>query len=267
MSRMSKPIAVTMGDAAGIGPEIVVKLLAMDDLPCRPLIIGDVEILRQTSARLKLPVEIAEVDDVTQATPRTGMADVLSVRPPLGDPQLGRVDAACGQAAFDFVAAAIQLAPPGQISAIVTAPIHKEALAAAGIRYPGHTEILADLGGAPDCAMMLANEELRVVLVTIHCSLRDAIEQAGYDAQLRTIRLAQTGTQAFGIDKPRIAVAGINPHAGEGGLFGREEIDIIAPAVAAARTEGLDVTGPAAGRYRVHAGQAGQVRCCCGAVS
>jgi 4-hydroxythreonine-4-phosphate dehydrogenase len=247
MNHLAKPIAVTMGDAAGIGPEIVLKLLAMDDLPCRPIIIGDPGVLQAAADQLQLPLRVHEIDELAGAKRQLGVADILQVRPPLAQPPLGTVDARCGQAAFDYVKAAIALARSGEISAIVTAPIHKEALAAAGIRYPGHTEILADLGGASDCAMMLVNDELRVVLVTIHFALRDAILKADYHAQLRTIRLAHEGTRSFGIKNPRIAVAGLNPHAGEGGLFGREEIEIIAPAVAKARAEGLDVSGPCPG--------------------
>ena len=127
---------------------------------------------------------------------------------------------------------------------IVTAPINKEAMACAGIRYPGHTEILAEYGGAERVAMMLANDDIRTVLVTIHMSLRQAIEQADFEAQMVAIRLAHRGGQALGIAVPRVAVAGLNPHAGEGGLFGDEEIRIIAPAIAAARAEGIAASGP-----------------------
>ena len=143
--------------------------------------------------------------------------------------------------------AGIKLANSGAAAGIVTAPIHKEALLAAGLKYPGHTEILAELGGTDRVAMMLANDEIRTGLVTIHCSLKDAIERATYQAQMDAIRLAAEGTRALGIANPRVAVAGLNPHAGEGGLFGREEIEIIAPAIAAARQEGIDVSGPWSG--------------------
>jgi 4-hydroxythreonine-4-phosphate dehydrogenase len=160
----------------------------------------------------------------------------------------GQVSAAAGQMAYDSILLAISLAKAGRVSGIVTAPIHKEALAKAGIHFPGHTEILEHHSNVRDSggrvAMMLANDVLRVVLVTIHVSLRDAIDQADMAAQLRAIRLAEHGCHAFGIGAPRIAVAGLNPHAGEGGLFGREEIEVIAPAIAKAREEGIDVSGP-----------------------
>jgi len=140
--------------------------------------------------------------------------------------------------------AAIDLAKAGRIAAMVTAPINKEALSAAGIDYPGHTEILADFGGAQSSAMMLANDELRVVLVTIHCSLREAIERITIESELSAIRLAHDGTRQFGIAHPRVAVAGLNPHAGESGLFGREEIEVVAPAIAQAKALGIDASGP-----------------------
>lgn len=159
-------------------------------------------------------------------------------------PPVGEVSPISGKAAFDAVIAGIQAARAGSVSAIVTAPINKEALSIAGIRYLGHTEILADYGGAKRVAMMLANDVIRTVLVTIHTSLRSAIEQADFDAQLAAIRLAHQGARALGIETPRIAVAGLNPHAGEGGLFGDEEIRIIAQAIKVAQSEGITVSGP-----------------------
>ncbi len=159
-------------------------------------------------------------------------------------PAFGEVSAASGKAAYDAIASAIEHALDGSVSGIVTAPIHKEALFAAGIRHPGHTEILADHSGAERVAMLLGNDEIRVVLVTIHCSLADAIKGADFDAQMSAIRLAHEGAAALGFENPRVAVAGLNPHAGEGGLFGREEIEIISPAIKASRAAGINVSGP-----------------------
>jgi 4-hydroxythreonine-4-phosphate dehydrogenase len=157
---------------------------------------------------------------------------------------MGRVQSEAGAAAGLCITAAAELALCGAVGAIVTAPIHKEALAAAGIGFPGHTEMLqAAAGGAP-VRMMLANDELRVVLVTIHLALRRAIAQLDFDAVLQTLRIAHRSASAWGQAAPRIAVAGLNPHAGEGGLFGDEEVRFIAPAVAAARAEGIDARGP-----------------------
>ncbi|HNJ84478.1 MAG TPA: 4-hydroxythreonine-4-phosphate dehydrogenase PdxA, partial [Piscinibacter sp.] len=161
---------------------------------------------------------------------------------------LGRIDARAGAAAARCIEQAVALVRGGAAAGIVTAPIHKEALAAAGITFPGHTEMLqalaTDGGTPPPVRMMLANEELRTVLVTIHVSLRRAIEGITFDAVLETIRIAHAASARWGQPAPRIAVAGLNPHAGEGGLFGDEEIRIIAPAIAAARAEGIAASGP-----------------------
>ena len=238
------PIAVTMGDPAGIGPEIVAKLVAMADLPARPIVVGDVGVMQRAAQSYGGGQDIREIASVDEVSPSPGVIEVLQAGSPLDAPPLGKVDATCGQAAFDAVRLAINLAKAGEISAIVTAPINKEALSAAGILYPGHTEMLADFGGAQKVAMMLANESLRVVLVTIHCSLREAIERITFDSVSEAIKLAHDGTRQFGIERPRVAVAGLNPHAGEGGLFGREEIEVIAPAIALAREAGIDVSGP-----------------------
>ena len=162
---------------------------------------------------------------------------------------LGRIDGRNGAAAARCIEAAVRLVMAGEAQAIVTAPIHKEALAAASVPYPGHTEMLQALAATPGSApppvrMMLANEELRVVLVSIHVALRQAIDAVTFDAVLQTVQIAHQAAAAWGQTRPRIAVAGLNPHAGEGGLFGDEEIRFIAPAVQAARAQGLDVQGP-----------------------
>lgn len=237
-------IAVTMGDPAGIGPEIVAKAWEQTTLPQRPIIIGDPEILTEVVEDLGLSYSIKSLDTIEQASFSQEQMEVLVVRERLGKIKPGAVDAHCGQAAFDYIAAAIRLAMEGHIQGIATAPIHKEAFAAANIHYPGHTEVLADLSGSPEIAMMLVNEDLRVVLVTIHCSLREAIERANFEAQVKTIQLAHKNALKFGIKHPKVAVAGLNPHAGEGGLFGCEEIEIIKPAIETAQKQGIDVSGP-----------------------
>lgn len=246
MGKDRKPLAITMGDPSGIGPEIVVKTL-MDPVIDRPvLVIGDPAVIERAIRFTGADLSCCVLEDVAGAG-RSGIGTMIDILP-AGDmtelPTIGAVRAASGKAAYDAVTAAIDLAKSGEIAGIVTAPLHKEALAAAGIHYPGHTEILADRGGAERVAMMLANDELRTVLVTIHCSLRDAIDRADFEAQMAAIRLAHQGCLSIGIEKPRIAVAGLNPHAGEGGLFGREEIEVITPAISAAVAEGLNVTGP-----------------------
>ncbi|MFY0611277.1 MAG: 4-hydroxythreonine-4-phosphate dehydrogenase PdxA [Hyphomicrobiaceae bacterium] len=241
---MKQPIAITMGDAAGIGPEITLKLLADDALAGRPIVIGDLGILARTARQLNLPLDVTQIAQPSDATGAPGTVEVIAAGAPLDHIEQGEVSAACGAAAFAYIRKAIELANAGDIDAIVTAPIHKEALSAGGVPYPGHTEMLADFGGATSTAMMLANDHLRVVLVTIHCALRDAIDRITIETEMSAIRLAHHGVRSFGIAAPRVAVAGLNPHAGEGGLFGREDIEIIAPAIAKAKAEGIDASGP-----------------------
>jgi 4-hydroxythreonine-4-phosphate dehydrogenase len=160
------------------------------------------------------------------------------------DVALGRVDARAGRAAYDYVVAAIAAALAGKVAAIATAPINKESLKLAGVPYPGHTEMLADHTGTDDYAMMLFNNELRVIMVTVHVSLSQAIAQLSMERELRIIRLADEAARRLGVASPRVAVAGLNPHAGENGLFGLEDLEIIAPAVVRARDEGIDCSGP-----------------------
>ena len=244
MTRSDVPMAITMGDPAGIGPEISLKVAGDPSLAQRPIIIGDPGHLKSVASELKLDIEIATINTPQLAVSAENRISVLPAGQLLKNVELGQVNGRCGQAAYDYIRKAIDLAKAGDISAIVTAPINKEALSAAGIKYPGHTEMLADFGGAVKSAMMLANDDLRVVLVTIHCSLREAIERIDKEAVMSAIQLAHDGTQQFGVVRPRVAVAGLNPHAGEGGLFGQEEIEIISPAIEEARLEGIDVTGP-----------------------
>ena len=245
------PILFTMGDACGIGPEIIAMAFARGQAPgCA--VLGDVAVMRRAAGWLGGALAVACIDDpadVDSVPPHT--VPVLQARGlPAGllAAPVGQVDARAGAAAAACIAQAVELARAGEVAAIVTAPIHKEALAAAGVPFPGHTEMLqalANPGGAPPAVrMMLANEQLRTVLVTIHMALREAIDGVTFDAVLETIRIAHRAAGSWGMPAPRIAVAGLNPHAGEGGLFGREEIETIAPAVQAACAEGIDARGP-----------------------
>ncbi|WP_394821370.1 4-hydroxythreonine-4-phosphate dehydrogenase PdxA [Pendulispora albinea] len=243
------PLAITMGDPAGIGPEIVAKLAASDRRPQTPfIVIGDSAILRRAIGIVGAELEVREArvaDGVLHFVWEEGILPVLQTGPSLPlDLPIGKVDARAGAASYAYVERAIDLALAGTISGIVTAPINKEAMRAAGIAYPGHTEILADRSGTRDFAMMLANDELRVLLVSIHVSLLEAIRQVTHESELRAMRLAKEACRAFGIEHPRVAVAGLNPHAGENGLFGGEDRDVIAPAIRAARGEGIDASGP-----------------------
>ena len=245
------PMALTMGDACGIGPEILAKLWRTP-LAAGCVVVGDVAVMRRAVAITGGGLAVARVAAAADAfsVPPACMAvlQVDSLPPDLLDAPLGRVDARAGRAAAASIETAARLAREGAVAAIVTAPIHKEALALAGVPYPGHTEMLQALawpaGEVKPVRMMLANNELRTVLVTIHLSLRDAIAAVTFDAVLETIRIAQRAAQGWGEARPRIAVAGLNPHAGEAGLFGDEELNIIQPAVEAARREGIDARGP-----------------------
>jgi 4-hydroxythreonine-4-phosphate dehydrogenase len=228
------PLLLTMGDACGIGPEILAKLW-QGQAPRDAVVVGDVAVLRRAVAATGGGLAVAHLqslDELDRVPPHC-----LPVWQPEGLPA-GRAEAPL------CIEAAVGLIQAGQASALVTAPIHKEALHAAGSSFPGHTEMLQALAGGPPVRMMLANEELRTVLVTIHCSLRDAIERVTRANVLETLRITGAALKLMGIAAPRIAVAGLNPHAGEGGLFGDEEIRHIAPAIADARAEGWDTTGP-----------------------
>ena len=244
-----KPLALTMGDACGIGPEILAKVFRDESAAVRgAFVLGDLAVMRRAAALTggMLPVAAIESPGDALACPR-GCLPVLQPRGLPGDlldAPLGRIDARAGAAAATCIRAAVDLALAGEVAAIVTAPIHKEALAAAGVGFPGHTEMLQAWSGAGAVRMMLANDELKTVLVTIHVALRRAIELVTFDAVLETLRIAHRAAASWGQGAPRVAVAGLNPHAGEGGLFGDEEIAIIAPAIAAARAEGIDATGP-----------------------
>ncbi|MCA3634425.1 MAG: 4-hydroxythreonine-4-phosphate dehydrogenase PdxA [Methylobacterium sp.] len=235
------PLAITMGDAAGIGPEIIARHFAAEK-PRDLIVVGDLAQMERAIRMIgaEIPVECVEGPIPAPA----GRMAVLPVGSLPADLPYGKVDARAGKLAYAAILAAIRLAKSEQVSGMVTAPIHKEALHAAGVPFPGHTEILAHETGTRDFGMMLADERLRVILVSIHVSLAEALRRVTQEAELRTIRLADQACHALGIAKPRIAVAGLNPHAGEGGLFGREEIEIIAPAIAEARSAGLDVHGP-----------------------
>lgn len=261
MPTPSQPLfAITQGDSAGIGPEIIAK--AFRDAPdtmrgC--FVVGDVATLRraaQCTVRPRVPeLPVAVLNNPQEAHDVPPRCLPVWQLPGLPGPQpFGEISALAGQAAANCVVWAARAALCGQIAGLITAPLHKEALHAAGVDYPGHTELLqaeaaAHIGVAlaqMPVRMMLASDELRTVLVSIHVSLREAIDAVTVDNVLQTLLITHTALQRSLGRAPHIAVAGLNPHAGEGGLFGREEIKYIAPAIAAARAQGLHVTGPLA---------------------
>ncbi len=248
MSQIFRPIiGITMGDAAGIGPEVIVKALAVREIYeiCRPLVIGDVKAIARAVKATRAAVKLRVVDDIHEAMFEFGILDVLDLKN-LDVPsiEVGTVNRASGRAAVEFVEKAVDLALNHDIHAIATAPLNKEAINLAGYHYQGHTEILAHLTNTRNYAMMLAAGNLRVIHVTTHVSLREACDLIDMERVLSIIVLAYDTLKTMGITDPRIAVSGLNPHAGESGLFGGEERDHIAPAVQEAIARGINVQGP-----------------------
>jgi 4-hydroxythreonine-4-phosphate dehydrogenase len=236
-----------MGDPAGIGPEIVVKALTHAKLrkECRLFVIGVAAVIQRAAEVLHVALPVRSVSSIEAVTGTEGVIEVYDLSNcSLEQLQIGKVSALAGRAAFDAVKAAITLAMEGRIDGVVTGPINKEAMALAGCRFPGHTEIFAHFTGASDVAMMLAEGNLRVVHVSTHLSLRQACDCVKRERVLRVIQLAHNACLQIGIPSPRIGVAGLNPHAGEGGLFGTEEREEILPAIQEARAQGMIVDGP-----------------------
>jgi 4-hydroxythreonine-4-phosphate dehydrogenase len=246
-----KPIAITIGDAAGIGPEIIVKAFCQAPeqfLNC--IVVGDKAVMQRA-----WQVVTAKTRPLPKPMPMQEGLSIQQVGGPLAQEQLpafGKISAIAGQLAADSITWATQAALRGEVSAIVTAPLHKEALALAGVKFPGHTEMLQALAAQHlhksieqlPVRMMLANRELKTVLVTIHQPLRQAIDAITVDSILETLRITHRAELASSGRAPHLAVAGLNPHAGEGGLLGREEMDIIQPAIQLAKAEGMHVSGP-----------------------
>ena len=242
-------IAITMGDAAGVGPEIIMKSLAHPELyqQCRPLVIGDSRRLEQAGniAGRQLRMHSLSPEEIAEARYEAGTVDCVDLHLIPGDLPWGKLSAKAGDAAFRYLETAAKLAMAGKAQAICTAPLNKEALHAGGHRFPGHTEILAHLTGTPEVSMMLSTPKLRVIHVTTHIGLIDAVAKIEPGLVERTIARGHQALVSAGIESPRIGVCGINPHAGENGLFGHgEEEQKIAPAVKACRERGWNVEGP-----------------------
>lgn len=244
----AKPlIAITMGDPAGVGPEVVLGALSDRRVraACRAVVVGDLRVLRQTAQDMNRKPQIRTVGRVSEVPEGGYVRHVLDLH--IADPASvppGRVNAGAGRAAAAYIAGAVALALSGAVDAIATAPINKEALRLACVPYPGHTEMLKALCGVGEVAMMLLHGNMRVSHVTTHLSVRDACAQITRARVLSVIRLTDAGLAQMGLSRRRIAVAGLNPHAGESGLFGAEEGEAIAPAIADAQGEGIDAVGP-----------------------
>lgn len=247
------PLVLSMGDPAGIGPELIARLWREHpDAVAGVVVAGDEACLRRAVAVAGGAVALRRLDALGGVSGIAGELPFVQAGAPLAPPTWGRISAAAGRAAADAITWGAREALAGRAAALVTAPIHKAALAAAGLPYPGHTELLQALAAGHagvrvdemPVRMMLASPHLRTVLVSIHVSLRQALDAVTRDNVLSTVRITAAHFARLGRPDVRIAVAGLNPHAGEEGLFGREEIDHIAPAVAQARAEGLAVSGP-----------------------
>jgi 4-phospho-D-threonate 3-dehydrogenase / 4-phospho-D-erythronate 3-dehydrogenase len=240
-------IAITMGDPAGIGPEIIMKALARPDVAaiCRPLVVGDAARLRAAGQIIGATLRVDALADAHDARYAEASVQCVNVRSLPDDLPFGRVSALAGEAAYRYIAEAVRIVEQGCAQAICTAPLSKEALHAAGRKFPGHTELLAHLTGTPEVSMMLVSPKLRVIHVTTHIGLLDAIARIEPGLVERVIARGHEVLRRAGIADPKIGVCAINPHAGENGLFGRgEEAEKIAPAVAACLAKGWNVHGP-----------------------
>ncbi|QKJ87741.1 4-hydroxythreonine-4-phosphate dehydrogenase [Paramixta manurensis] len=243
----NKTIAITMGDPAGIGPEIILKALGKGELAgSRAVVIGCLATLRRIQAlSITPPVELKAIKQVAEAVFAPGVVNVIDV--PLADPAAlkpGEVQPMAGDLAYRCIERACELAMANEVQAIATAPLNKEALHAAGHLYPGHTELLAKLTNSRDYAMVLYTDRLKVIHVTTHIALRKFLDTLNRQRVETVIGMADTFLRRVGYSAPRIAVAGVNPHAGEHGLFGDEEIKIVGPAIEEMKRQGIDAYGP-----------------------
>ena len=248
MANDKKPlIAITMGDPCGIGPEVIAKALASGEVhpACRPLVVGSAWAMEQAAKLVGARLQVREVASPGEAGRSPELADVLDVHnlnPE--DVTAGQVSPPCGRAAMEWVSRAAELALAGQVDALVTAPINKEAASLAGYTAIGHMELLQQISGASEVATMLMSGRLRVVHLTTHRSLRRACDYVTKDQILGKLELTQHSFASWGMPDPRIAVAALNPHASDGGLLGKEELEEIGPAVEEARRKGIDAQGP-----------------------
>ena len=249
---MPPKIVITMGDSAGVGPEVIVKALSLPDTYkiCQPIVVGDAKVLAsvlQFSKGVcpKGELRLNPIKDIRKARFNYGVIDLFD----LGNIDIdklkpGRVDSMCGKATFEYIKKGVEIVQSGKAKGMVTAPLCKKSMEDAGFSYPGHTELLAELTGTKDFAMMLVGGNLRVVLVTRHLPLKEVASSLNKQKILLAIRLGVEAMKAFGIDSPRVGVCALNPHAGEWGVLGKEEIETIIPAIEEARKEGIAINGP-----------------------
>lgn len=243
---MKPVLGITMGDAAGIGAEIIVKSLSDKHLYeiAQPVVIGDKKMMQRALDLLQSPLKINVVENLDNLNTKYGTIDLIDLDNVPADLIYSQVDPRAGKAAYEYVEKAVQYAMENKIQAVVTAPLNKEALHAGGKMFPGHTEILAQLSGTKDYSMMLVSEKLRVIHVTTHVQLRKACDLVKKERVLTVIKLADENAKMLGFKQPRVAVAGLNPHSGENGMFGDEDRKEIVPAVEAAKQLGINACGP-----------------------
>ncbi len=240
-------IAITMGDAAGIGPEVIVKALLSESIYriCRPFVVGSGEVMKLAIKLLNQPLKLHPVKTVAEVEGQVGTIDLLDLHNlERGDFMVGQVSRGCGRASMGYITAAARLALAGDVKALVTASISKEATRLAGYGELGHLEFLSHLVGAREYATRLVSGQLRTVHLTTHHSLREACQLVTRERVLARLKLTRDSFRNWGMEQPRIAVAALNPHAGEGGILGSEEIAEIAPAVKEAQGQGIDARGP-----------------------
>lgn len=243
-------IALTMGDPGGIGPEIILKgFLKFKKKPWQAVVIGDYSFLQKKARKFNLPIAFNPVNDISEADFSSGKLNILDMKnlPKTkfdGCVIQGEANKEAGKASYEYIKKAVELALAKKVSAIVTAPINKKSISLAGLSYAGHTEMLAELTDTKEVAMMLMGGKIRVVLVTTHVAISRVSKFIKKDKVFKTISLADRYLRFFGINTPRIAVAGLNPHAGDSGIFGTEETEEILPAIEKAKQNGINVTGP-----------------------
>ncbi|MFW5889475.1 MAG: 4-hydroxythreonine-4-phosphate dehydrogenase PdxA [Bacillota bacterium] len=245
---MKKPIiGITMGDPAGIGSEIIVKALSYPSIlnQATPIVFGNKEVIKDAIRFVPSNLEINEINSIKDAKNKYGIIDLYNFNNiKINDFKYGEINSKAGKACIEYIFSAIEYAKSGKLDAVVTGPINKESINKAGYKYSGHTEIFAEKTNTNDYSMMLADKDMKVIHVSTHVSLRNACDLVKKDRVLTVIKLAQRALIELGINNPKIAVSGLNPHAGEQGLFGTEEIEEILPAIEEAKNNGLNVEGP-----------------------
>lgn len=242
---MKRKIAITMGEPGGIGPEVIVKALHQPVIRdrCIPVVIGNAEVMHEAVKLTRLPLKVRVISALSDSVPDAGTIDVIDIKSRLSAKK-GAPSGSAGSAVVRYIRKAVDYALKNEVAAIVTAPISKESLKRAEHPWPGHTELLAELTHTTQYAMMFVSDPLKVILCTIHTALKNVPALINKRLVSQTINNAVLGMKMLGIENPRIAVAGLNPHAGEAGIMGKEESRSIEPAVKKARQRGLDVTGP-----------------------